>query len=517
MWLFLLSAILVLVCMQRRRSWKAYNDKAFRFFLYDRAVELLMPLTVVTLLYSLAWAFVEGTSDEGTLKSLEDWERSLKSARAFVSHFTFKPWVAAGIILALLIADLVIVRYVGPSDLAAKYKHYHRWSKRVFTFVSLLGAFSFFGGAMETPIAHLRLHMEKIASGYGALRKEAEGALNAAVQRELYQRIRVGLSPEVREVLDDAGALDDSLAALRTNYAALRPDHPYIPAERLIGDYRTRGALARAFGDAPIRYDDPSARGSGRTLPSRSVPEYPPDPVAEASAEERGAPDRAAPTTFAGARTTTPVPPDLTAESVDNARAALRASRPLREQAVALLRTSGGKQLLCQFPKSLTSAAKSTAFSAIVDDYPILGPIIDVFIGAFDKSVETRVERATDRVVDALVKEPAQAEEIISQEAREIASSAPLLPPPTLWSRIRAEASSIRSRIGEIVRVSRRVSSMLAEEPPRPFSSSTELWRDPGPDRRIGPGSENEIVDCYCGARFVGKRPRYLCRGPCRL
>lgn len=295
--------------------------------------------------------------------------------------------------------------------------------------------------------------------------------------------------------------LDDSLSQLRINYSAVAHDHPYPPAERMIDTYRARGALARAFGYSPILYADPPAPGGDDVLqPSREVVDPPVVRAPAPAAEPVGTP------------ASTPVPPDVTAESVDNARAAIRAARPLRKRAVALLRTSGGKQLLCQFPKSLTSLAKSASFSAIVEDYPILGPIIDVFVGAFDKSVETRVERATDRVVDALIKDPANSEQIISEAAREIATSTPVDPPPNLWNRIRSEANGVRLRIGEIVRVNRRVSSLRMGESPKPSPFPPE----PSPNAS-GPGSAEEIVDCYCGARFVGKRPRYLCSGRCRL
>lgn len=514
-WMFLCSVLLTALCVQRKRSWKAYNDKSFRYFFYDKAVDFLVPMTIVTFFYSLVWMLVEGTSDSTTLQRLRDLETFLDSARSLVSRFTFKPWIAAGIIAVLLIADVAIAMYIRPSDIASRYKDYHRWSKRAYTLIALLCAFSFFGGTMDRPVAHLRLRAEEITSGYAALREETEDALSASVQQKLYERVRDSLMPDAREFLDRAGELDDHLSQLHTNYAALRPyGVRYPPAEALDRYHESRVSSARAIGTTPIRYDEPPpprrtppvAPASGR---EPTIRDHRPEPLPRTLADRSGS---------GGQRTAGPSPPpDLTAASVEAALAEVRATRPLTGWAVSLLRTSGGKQLLCQFPKSVTSASKSAAFAGVIESYPILGPIVDVFIGAFDKSVETRVERATDGVVDAILRDPGKAAAIIDTEAREIASSASVTQSPSIGSRIRTIAGQIREQLGRIARVNERVSGMLAEE----RQEQRRALREAAEDARTSSGtpdrqeSETDMVRCYCGTRYVGIRTRAQCTGRC--
>lgn len=90
---------------------------------------------------------------------------------------------------------------------------------------------------------------------------------------------------------------------------------------------------------------------------------------------------------------------------------------------VSLIKLDGTKQLFCQFPKSFTYKMKSSFFATAMAQYPILEPIVDIFVRTFDKVVEEKVKASVDKIVASFLKGPQTADQVVDKEAKIIVDS----------------------------------------------------------------------------------------------
>src|SRR5205085_7453361 len=119
-----------------------------------------------------------------------------------------------------------------------------------------------------------------------------------------------------------------------------------------------------------------------------------------------------------------PVLSELTVESVESTITNIETKVSARARLISLIKLDSVKQLICQLPKSFTGLAKkSTVLKLVIERYPILEPIVDVFVGTLDKSVEDKVNNSVDKLADALLQKPENAYSIISDEAQKIVDS----------------------------------------------------------------------------------------------
>jgi hypothetical protein len=121
-------------------------------------------------------------------------------------------------------------------------------------------------------------------------------------------------------------------------------------------------------------------------------------------------------------RSTTALLPEINETAVEK-KALEFESSPKIEKPVNLIKLDGSKELLCQFPKTFTNVAKSSVFNNLMVRFPILEPVVDVFVGTFDKSVEQKVKSVTDKVADAMMKDTFAENNVITAESEKIVST----------------------------------------------------------------------------------------------
>src|SRR5579885_1702802 len=379
--IFIVSLALTSFCLRRKRLWKANNDKSAWYFFYDRCVEFFVPLTGVTFFYSVLWLLVDGTTSRTTLGWLETLEGVLASVESFVKHFKFTPLTSALIILGIIILDLLLSLVSKSGRAIAFYKGYNKWVKRVYTVAVLLCSFTFFGNQLGEERAHLRLRTDEIKQDYAKVRGEAENALYVSVQQKLYDKVRSSLPPEVRDYPDN---INTELATLRSTYQESNSYGIRLPdTEGIIRRHEGRAKQAPDFSDKPIGYEEPNIGGGPEQKLGTSPDEVEPRP-----------------------------PSNLTVESVEKSLSEISTEPSLRTRAVSLIKSEGGKQLLCQFPKSLTGAVKSQVFKEAMKNYPLPEPVVDIFVGTYDKYVEEKVKKAADKLADKLLEHPEAAEQL---------------------------------------------------------------------------------------------------------
>ncbi|HEX8639088.1 MAG TPA: hypothetical protein VF692_13550 [Pyrinomonadaceae bacterium] len=431
--IFLLSLIITIVCLNKKLFWKKFNEKSPWYFFFDKCVEFFIPLTVVTAFYTVLWVLVEGTSDTTTLGWLESLENFLLSVQDLVAKFKVKPWFAGLFILGFIILDLLLSYFLESSTLASRYKTYHTWSKRVYIIAVLFCSFTFFGNQVGDQIAHLRIRTDKIKQGYAKIQDEAEDILYVSVQQKIYEKVKLSLPPDIRDNIDYPKIINIEMSNLRNNYEKLKLyNAANTSAAEIIKNNDAQIKRNNSAIGERIRYDEPTPDkpndGKGGKSPRKS-------PKAQA-----------------------------TLESVEKTLANVEAKKSVRTRFISLLKLDGTKELLCQFPKSLTDVAKSRIFKTVVEVYPILEPVVDVFVGTYDKYVESKVKESTNIVAEALLESPEKAEQAAAQEAQKIADSVEVKMNETTITKARKSTGEAKIQIEKLKAVNATVSSSIDSE-----------------------------------------------------
>lgn len=502
------SLTMMWVCFEKRKTWKERNSKSLWYFLYDKGVELLVPLTAVTAFYTLLSVLVENTADTITYSWLEKLDAAICFLNDKVYYIKFKPWTVAAIIFGLMIVDAVLSYFITVGSLASNYKHYSKWSKRVITTVALLGSFTFFGTFVGgEKVARLRLSQDKIRKTYASVQQHAEQMLFSSVQQDLYQKVLSSFPDEVIDAGKTAGAINDALSTFEAKYNSAKDYGLYeTSAESIHSRYFEKSDRVSFTNTDPIPYAE-----EVKTAPTTETAKTSGLSVGEAKPVNKVALS------------------ELSVESASKVATEIETTATSRSRFVSLLKLDGTKQLLVQFPKSLTSATKTKIFAGVTKEFPILEHFIDVFVGAFDKQLEDKVNKSVDRVAEKLLKNPQAANQIISEESGKITESVKVSVSGSTITKARAIAGKVKAQIAEIQNAIKRLTTLIANRESKIEASPFNLgdWFAFKGDQFNKPTWErpdiydsDPMVTCTCtcpgkGILWVRKMTLSMCRSSC--
>jgi hypothetical protein len=472
--LLFISLILTSFCWKNKHTKKEIDNKSIGYFFFDKCLEFFLCFDIVVIFYAcLSWV-VEGTSDQTTLGWLQSLEGFLLSVNKFVSFLKIKPWYAVLIILGLIIVDLSVsyffnsrkpagesettdaetvsetdekVSEMPPSNLASRYKTYHTWSKRFYTVTVLLCSFTFFGNTvLGERVAHLRINIDKIRDGYEKLKEETEKLLMASVQQKIYEKVKESLPSDIKNDFDYPKIIVIDLNNVRADYERLKTYGVTNPeAEAAIKNYEAQAKRYTNITNEQTIDDEIKPKNVEVEKPSK-------------------------PESVEVEKTSKPNPkPETTIKSVEKPLAEIKSKITFRTRAISLLKLDGAKELLVQFPKSLTDVTKNRIFSEIVKTHPILEPVFDIVSGTIDKFVENKVKESAVIAADALIDSPQNAERIINKEATKIADSIEIKKDEATVGKIKGIFIEIKTQLSKIKEVNQKVRLLVEKYKPKPL------------------------------------------------
>lgn len=249
--LFIVSLITTTLCwIAKREEKKKRGIKTLSYFFLDKSLEFFVPLTLVVIFYAfLSWYIGWNNTDQTTIAALEGFQQQMDSLQKYLSWFKFKPWIAALIILGIILLDLFLSIFFSFKDLGAYYRYYGLWSSRIFTVVLLLCCFTFLGETVGEKRAELSSRIDKITEGYSKVRESASQMLTDAVQEKLYEKVENSFPAEIRAAAHVKN-IDDKLEKLRVSvYYAKTAKVDVIKPSTVISDYET-------FSPEPIKFSE---------------------------------------------------------------------------------------------------------------------------------------------------------------------------------------------------------------------------------------------------------------------
>lgn len=458
------GAILTIIFVIKKRQLEATGGKRLAYHFLDKSLEFLIPFTIIGTFFLLLSYFVAGTSNKTTLQHLILFEKLIGIFKWFVSFFEVSALVAIGLLFIFYFLSLTRIPSKYTSHLIPYFKKYQKIVKMVSLIIIILFSFTFFGTQTGEPAARLRFRIHEAEGKYGELRQEVEGSLKQEVARQLLEKVKSSLPKEYRDDLEEQSQfyvifsnLQSEYQYYRTNYARRDPRTEIIINAPPPPDPPPN---PRGGGDKP-------GGGGGGTNPTASDPSL--DKVPDKSSNKspdtsskRVSGESASETPQPGKRIvydlfeeservanpTDTLPPQASAEKIAEASQSVKTFRErFQPEAVKLLQSEHGQELAAQLPESFTGKIKEAVFKSLTDRYPILEPIIDVFFGTLDKELETRTQKAVDKVTKALAQNPANASSVIAQEASQVVKETQVKTPTPLLNKARQMREAWRKRI----------------------------------------------------------------------
>lgn len=199
--LFGIGCLFTYGCYKAKRRLEHEEQTATtRYFWLSNAFEVLVPFTCVTLFYVLlTLSLSDMGGDETTLQSLRGYEKRVQTVHDMLSYVRLSPLAAFLLVGGWFLIALVLLRRRGLQSAAQweasyfKYKQYNRWLRRLTTTVGLLGAFTFFGGAVDSTGTELQAHIKTIKDNYNEYANQVGQAVTETVATELHNRMVAAL------------------------------------------------------------------------------------------------------------------------------------------------------------------------------------------------------------------------------------------------------------------------------------------------------------------------------------
>jgi hypothetical protein len=294
--------------------------------------------------------------------------------------------------------------------------------------LATLASLTLFGMHLGEPSKDLQLRVKILQVGYADVAKKLEAALTERTTSGLYVAIWDSLPPSYREAHRLPTQIDGLVLEVGQHAERAKSQHGVTVSdvERTLQQEKDRIRKVNAL--APdLRVDD-----IGRHS----------------------------------------VPPGTTQKDVDAARNTLNS---LRDRGQIELIEEGRKKFTLQIEKLVTERLV-TLTKPLIEAVPILEPLMNTFVEAADRTLQERIAKAYDRVVQVAMHNPGQLEAVIQHEAKTIVAEAD--------TKALAEGAAPQAQ-QKSQELRQTLSSLEASKPLIDKSVAEHLARQPKPDPRL--------------------------------
>ena len=425
--LFVVSLILAFVCARKKRELEKYGRKrAVSYYFYEHSLVFLTCLLLVVIFYFVLYLLAQLASGFVNVQSLIQIEEGLMRLKSSFAVFKLDPVKVLLIYLALYFFGILGLAATVSKRLFSSVDRYRTLARVVYIVLVLLCSFTLLGTQMGQPTQALRLRIKTTREGYADLQQQVREDLTREIVKRFYDGSLASFPPAYQHALTLPALTATKTVVLKDAYAAAQTGY----AVRLES---VEKVLAR---------EQAQSERASRTEAEIVL-------VAEAAR------DRVPAET---------VLPDTSPKKITDALSVLQSRRErLHSKVIALLEIEGGKKVVLQLPKVVTGEIKKAAFREVVAAYPILEPVVDVFVRTIDKGIEREIEASVDRLTQSAIEKPGAIEQVIQQEAARVVAPKAVAVPEAILERASAETRSLEQEYQEVERAITQVAAKVRQ------------------------------------------------------
>jgi len=368
---------------KKRKIEKLKIRKTLKYYFFKNSLDFLVPFNIIATIYLLLTLVISfiSTLDNISLQFLLQFEQTMGKVKSVVSIFKLNALQVLVILIFLYLANLLLLS-TRSTKIFSLFEKYQAIFRRIYIILVLICSFTFFGTKAGDSTENISLKIKTVREGYSDLCNDLKDVVAEDIAHKVYPKVYNSFPETYIHALDipiNIGYEIDSLV-IYYNTVKKRFDINDQVIENLISEYsnRLKGI---------DRFEINGQEGTRERI------NY------EISA-----------------------PSNITTKKIKNARNTVtNYNERLKSKTIELINIEGGKKVICQIPKVFTGQIKKAFIQQIINDYPILEPLIDVFFRTLDDQIETKMKEIVDNdMVISIIKQPEITSQLVSDKSSEI-------------------------------------------------------------------------------------------------
>ena len=395
-----LGIVLEIYFFRRKKYIENENlRKGVGYYFYLYSLEFLVPFTIILSAYYIMCGLVSYSIDSTTLNSLVKLEQFFEKIKVSFSIFKLTALQAMGVLVFLYLLNFVRLFSSKTGTLFNFFDKYQIFVRRTYIVIVLLASFTLFGTQIGNPTSAVTVKINTIRNGYADIVNDTAEIISQEVFPKLFEKTKKSF-PETyihafhlpvklyddaadlkiyyQEVNNKYGIEDNTIVMIYGKYLApthINNPHPnfsydfsriYVPGQKIgrAVEIPTLMAVAGREGDINLKV-----------------------------IENKGSWKKISPEKYPGS---------LSFEKVQSMKAEIASCKQrIKARAIELMKIPGGKKIVLYSPKLITSQIKTSIFRPLIENIPILGPLIDVFCYTLDKKLEDTLNYKAEKMLNS--------------------------------------------------------------------------------------------------------------------
>jgi len=369
------------------------NRKSLSYLICKYNLEFFVPLTIVLSFYYILLFIISLRSDFLTLYQLIYIETYFEKIKSYVSIVKLDAKHVLIIFAVIYLLNIFKIIHVRSDKFDKLFSKYQQAIRLAYIFIVFLTSFTFLGTQLGEPTNNFKFRIKTIRDGYAELRSEIQEIVSKKVTNGIYEKLPDRLPSSYTEALKLSEQIEQEIVLLNNEYANARKDYKLSNkvADNIIKSSAKREIAISELVNKSIEYKNKYKIRSYDALRS-------------------------------------PEPKHLSVKKINKVKnevESYKAKLASKAKPPSLFQTKAGKKLTPQILKTITSKGQELAFKALIKEYPILEPLVDVFTKTLDDKIQTKTEIAIDEITKKCFREPkSNIEHEIDTSVRNVVESA---------------------------------------------------------------------------------------------
>jgi hypothetical protein len=430
--LFVLSIILIVVIRltNRKSRLSGRSTKRLPYLLSTAALRFVEPIAVTLLFYLVLSVYVNAhITDEATIKSLRELERVLDQIHSVVSAFKLEGMTALLVLIGVFVVGMIFIPTMYTRKLFKGISWYRNRITWLYMLITLLCSFTFFGPQLSEHTRVVRLRIRTIQTEYDKLCMQIQQAITEDVAKQLYEKSFAAMPAGYKDSLGLPAKLHDNTTALRDYYAEVKVacGVRVFMAETVLRQY-----VPSTGGIVNLNVEPGQNETTARVI-SKDVFET------------------------------------TSLRDIKRAQSVVHEYRTnVRQRVIRLLTLPGGKDVVLQVPSVITNKLSMILTEIpVIQEYPILKPVIETMVSALDDVTRARIEKGIDTLTKAGAENPHMIAKRIASTSGEIANARTITVTHKTVAEISQETQRLQKAISAITEAHKAIIRASVPAPPK--------------------------------------------------
>lgn len=426
--IFFVSCFFIFLIVAKTRSLKSQGkNKQIRYHFLKSTLEFLFPFAFVMMFYSVLIIFASYFWDLIGFHSLIKIEDYLEHI------YSVTKWkLGIEIVLPLFIGiyALGLLRVISLKKRIRLYSaidNVSKWTKRIYILFVFLCSFTILGTQLGDPSNDIKIRLKLIRDGYADIYNKTNSAISEEVAFQLYNKSTDAFPANYQSALKLTEKIGSDVGSLSSKYSHAQKEYNIksIETESILkATNKHLDTISNLRKDITIQNEQLS------------------DNLEISDGDLQG----------------------ISCRKIKKAKDKIKAYiKNTRSKVINILSTEDGKRLSIQGAKVMSNVLKSELFSQWIKEYPIVEPVIDVFIKTADETSKSKIEEISKKSTFSIIEHPEKTQSIVVTEASKIVDDTKIKVSPEIIEKANKRVEQIAALLERIKESSNEIDTKIKD------------------------------------------------------